>query len=48
MQRQGVGPVLGFQVMMGPDFPTMAQNQVRNLTEGRIVLIEAVAHRPLE
>ena len=48
VQRQGAGPVLGFQVMMGPDFPMMAQNQVRNLTERRIVLVEAVAHRPLE
>ncbi len=45
--QQGDSPVPGFQVMMGPDFPVMVQNQIRHLNERRIILIEAVANRPL-
>lgn len=44
ISREGVGP-LGFHVLMGPDFPAMAQNQRRNLEEGRIVLAQVVARR---
>jgi SAM-dependent methyltransferase len=37
---------LGLHLLLGPDFPTMGQNQVRNLEEGRIAVIEAVFDRP--
>jgi ubiquinone/menaquinone biosynthesis C-methylase UbiE len=49
MQQQGGSPALGFHVLLGPDFRVMAQNQVRNLNENRIVLIECVAQKlPLQ
>lgn len=38
-------PVLGFHVLLGADFSTMAQNQRRNLEEGRIVLAQIVAKK---
>jgi len=38
-------PALGFHVLLGPDFGTMAQNQGRNLEEGRIVLAQVVARK---
>lgn len=38
-------PPLGFHVLLGPDFQAMAQNQRRNLEEGRIVLAQVVARR---
>jgi len=38
-------PALGFHVLLGPDFGTMAQNQGRNLEEGRIVLAQIVARK---
>jgi SAM-dependent methyltransferase len=38
-------PSLGFHVLLGPDFKTMAQNQGRNLQEGRIVLAQIVARK---
>jgi ubiquinone/menaquinone biosynthesis C-methylase UbiE len=38
-------PPLGFHVLLGPDFQTMAQNQRRNLEEGRIVLAQIVAKK---
>lgn len=38
-------PTLGFHVLLGPDFQAMAQNQRRNLEEGRIVLAQVVAKR---
>jgi hypothetical protein len=31
---------------LGDDFAVMAQNQVRNLHEARIVLLQIVAQRP--
>ncbi|WP_316153726.1 class I SAM-dependent methyltransferase [Cupriavidus sp. BIC8F] len=37
IRREGF-PVLGFHLLMGNDFRTMAQNQGRNLEEGRISL----------
>ena len=38
-------PPLGFHVLLGPDFKEMAQNQGRNLQEGRIVLGQVVARK---
>jgi ubiquinone/menaquinone biosynthesis C-methylase UbiE len=38
-------PTLGFHVLLGPEFQAMAQNQRRNLEEGRIVLAQVVAKR---
>jgi ubiquinone/menaquinone biosynthesis C-methylase UbiE len=46
MQKVGGTPPLGFHILLGPDFKTMASNQVRNLNENRIGLIEAVVQRP--
>ena len=46
MQKVGGTPPLGFHILLGPDFKTMARNQVRNLNENRIGLIEAVVQRP--
>jgi len=45
MQQQGGSPALGFHILLGPDFRQMAQNQVRNLNEDRIVLIECIAKK---
>ncbi len=45
IEQQGVSPALGFHVLLGPDFRVMAQNQVRNLNENRIVLIECIAQK---
>lgn len=42
LRETGTSP-LGFHVLMGPDFRVMAQNQRRNLEEGRIVLAQVVA-----
>lgn len=44
IRKEGVAP-LGFHVLLGADFPAMAQNQRRNLEEGRIVLAQIVARR---
>jgi hypothetical protein len=44
IRREGVAP-LGFHVLLGSEFPAMAQNQRRNLEEGRIVLAQIVARR---
>jgi len=38
-------PSLGFHVLLGADFQVMAQNQGRNLQEGRIVLAQIVARK---
>jgi ubiquinone/menaquinone biosynthesis C-methylase UbiE len=46
VQKVGGTPPLGFHILLGPDFKTMASNQVRNLNENRIGLIEAVVQRP--
>jgi SAM-dependent methyltransferase len=43
--RQGGLPVLGFHLLMGADFAAMAQNQRRNLEEGRIALAQIVARK---
>jgi len=44
IQKEGFPP-LGFHVLMGADFQAMAQNQGRNLQEGRIVLGQVVARK---
>lgn len=41
IQQHGLPP-LGFHLLMGSDFQLMAQNQRRNLEEGRIVLAQVV------
>ncbi len=42
IRRDGFPP-LGFHLLMGPDFREMAQNQGRNLEEGRITLAQIIA-----
>lgn len=42
IRREGL-PTLGFHLLMGPDFREMAQNQRRNLEEGRISLAQIVS-----
>lgn len=44
IRREGL-PRLGFHVLLGSDFQVMAQNQRRNLEEGRIVLAQVVAKK---
>ncbi|MBL8446000.1 MAG: methyltransferase domain-containing protein, partial [Zoogloeaceae bacterium] len=44
IRRDGFPP-LGFHVLLGGDFQAMAQNQGRNLQEGRIVLGQVVARK---
>lgn len=38
-------PPLGFHILLGNDFQLMAQNQRRNLEEGRIVLAQVIAKK---
>lgn len=44
IRKEGFPP-LGFHLLLGSDFQAMAQNQRRNLEEGRIVLAQVVARR---
>jgi len=44
IRKEGMPP-LGFHVLLGSDFQVMAQNQRRNLEDGRIVLAQVVAKR---
>ena len=44
IRKDGLPP-LGFHVLLGSDFQAMAQNQRRNLEEGRIVLAQIVAKK---
>jgi SAM-dependent methyltransferase len=44
IQKEGFPP-LGFHVLMGADFQAMAQNQGKNLQEGRIALAQVVARK---
>lgn len=44
IRKEGLPP-LGFHVLLGADFPAMAQNQRRNLEEGRIVLAQVLAKK---
>jgi SAM-dependent methyltransferase len=44
IRKEGLPP-LGFHLLMGADFQAMAQNQRRNLEEGRIVLAQVIAKR---
>jgi SAM-dependent methyltransferase len=39
-------PRLGIHLLLGDEFRLMAQNQVRNLNEGRIALVETIVQRP--
>jgi ubiquinone/menaquinone biosynthesis C-methylase UbiE len=41
----GTLPALGIHVLIGPNFPTVSKNMVRNLEEARIRLINAVLER---
>jgi hypothetical protein len=38
-------PPLGFHLLLGPDFPAMAENVRRNLEEHRTALIEVICRR---
>ena len=38
-------PPLGLHILIGPNFPTVSRNMVRNLEESRITLINAVLER---
>ena len=44
IRKEGLPP-LGFHVLLGTDFQVMAQNQRKNLEEGRIVLAQVVAKK---
>lgn len=44
IRNEGLPP-LGFHVLLGADFQAMAQNQRRNLEEGRIVLAQVIAKK---
>lgn len=44
IRKEGLPP-LGFHLLLGPAFQAMAQNQRRNLEEGRIALAQVVAKR---
>lgn len=44
IRKEGLPP-LGFHVLLGADFQAMAQNQRRNLEEGRIVLAQVIANK---
>jgi len=44
IRKDGLPP-LGFHVLLGADFQAMAQNQGRNLQEGRIALAQVVARK---
>jgi MPBQ/MSBQ methyltransferase len=44
IRKEGL-PALGFHVLLGADFQVMAQNQRRNLEEGRIVLAQIIAKK---
>ena len=44
IRREGF-PSLGFHLLLGADFKAMAQNQGRNLQEGRIALAQIVARK---
>ena len=44
IQKEGL-PSLGFHILLGTDFKIMAQNQGKNLQEGRIVLAQIIAKK---
>ena len=45
VQEQSSKP-LGLHLLLGSEFKMMAQNQIRNLEEGRITIIELIVRRP--
>jgi hypothetical protein len=46
LAAQPTPPPLGLHLFLGSDADKMLQNAVRNLEEDRIVVVEAVLHRP--
>ena len=44
IKNEGLAP-LGFHLLLGPEFQVMAQNQRRNLEEGRIILVQVIAKK---
>jgi SAM-dependent methyltransferase len=38
-------PALGLHLLLGPEWPTMAANMVRNLAAGRLAVIQVIARR---
>jgi hypothetical protein len=45
IQAMGSGNALGVHILLGPDGLTMLKNSIRNLQEGRIVLVQGVSVR---
>lgn len=45
LHQQPSLPPLGVHLLLGPDFPLMARNQLRNLQERRILLAQVVAQK---
>jgi hypothetical protein len=43
--REKGPPVLSMALLLGPEFPQMAENMRRNLAEDRVALVEAVCRR---
>lgn len=43
--QDGGPPPLGFHLLLGPEFPAMAENMRRNLEENRVALIEVICQR---
>lgn len=41
-------PILGYQMLLGDDFLTMARNQLRSFKENRMALLQVIAKRPAE
>ena len=39
-------PILGYHMLMGDDFLTMARNQLRSFKENRMALLQVIAERP--
>jgi len=45
--RKWNSTTFGLHLLLGSEFPVMAKNQIRNLSEKRISLVELIARRPL-
>ena len=39
-------PILGYHMLMGDDFITMAHNQLRSFKEDRMALLQVIAQKP--
>ena len=44
-RAQGSGAHLGINILLGRDWPTMSANMVKNLTNGRLAVVQVVARR---